>query len=177
MRRSTVAGVVLIVLVCALVVVGLVLKPGSTTKAGPAPLIGHVAPDFSLRDARGKTVSLGTLRGHPLLLNFWATWCIPCRTEMPLISRVYAAHQRSLRVLAVDLQEPASDVNTFARDYHLAFVPLLDTGGTVWDLYHLSSNGPKPVTFWVDRQGVIRSIVYGEMTPKDLQSGLRRVGV
>jgi peroxiredoxin len=96
---------------------------------------------------------------------------------MPLINHVYAAHRSSLRVVAVDLREPASDVNAFVRDYHLSFTPVLDSGGSVWDLYHLSSNGPKPVTFWVDRHGVIRSIVYGEMSHQDLQTGLKRVGV
>jgi peroxiredoxin len=80
-------------------------------------------------------------------------------------------------VVAVDLQEPATDVNNFARDYHLAFVPVLDSGGTVWDLYHLSSNGPKPVTFWIDRTGVIRAIYYGEMTRQDLVAGMKKVGI
>src|SRR5579859_1465244 len=121
MTRTSLIGLGLVVLVIVLLAVGVSVRPRSSKGSGPAPLVGHEAPNFSLLDTTGRTVSLSTFRGRSVLLNFWATWCIPCRTEMPLINRTYEAHQKDLRVLAIDLQEPLSDVNTFARTYHLAF--------------------------------------------------------
>jgi cytochrome c biogenesis protein CcmG, thiol:disulfide interchange protein DsbE len=177
MTRTSLMGLGLLALIGVLLAVGVSLRPRSSGGNGPAPLVGREAPNFSLHDTTGRTVSLSTFRGKPVLLNFWATWCIPCRTEMPLINRTYKAHQKDLRVLAVDLQEPSPDVNHFARTNHLAFTPLLDSSGSVSDLYGLSPNSPKPVTFWVDRSGKIRFIHYGQMDPTDIATGLKRVGL
>jgi cytochrome c biogenesis protein CcmG/thiol:disulfide interchange protein DsbE len=177
MTRSSLIGLGLVVLIVVLLAVGVSLRPRSSGGTGPAPIVGREAPNFSLNDTTGRIVSLSTFRGRPVLLNFWATWCIPCRTEMPLINRAYEAHRKDLRVLAVDLQEPSSDVNHFARSYHLAFTPLLDSSGSVSDLYRLSPNGPKPVTFWVDRSGKIRFIHYGQMDQTDISTGLKKVAL
>jgi cytochrome c biogenesis protein CcmG/thiol:disulfide interchange protein DsbE len=177
MKRSRWIGLGVVGLILILLAVGVTLKPHSSAGRGAAPLVGHEAPNFSLDSTSGRIVSLSALRGSAVLLNFWATWCVPCRTEMPLINLAYQAHHKNLRVLAVDLQEPASDVESFARHYRLAFSPLLDSSGTVSDLYRISPNSPKPVTFWVDRSGVIRFIHYGQMQPADLATGLRKVSL
>jgi peroxiredoxin len=177
MKRSTWVGLGVVGLILILLAVGVTLRPHSSSGTGPAPLVGHEAPNFSLENTSGRVVSLSAFRGSAVLLNFWATWCVPCRTEMPLINRTYQTHHKNLRVLAVDLQEPASDVDSFARHYHLAFSPLLDSSGTVSDLYRLSPNSPKPVTFWVDSSGIIRFIHYGQMQPSDIATGLRKVAL
>jgi peroxiredoxin len=96
---------------------------------------------------------------------------------MPLINSAYARHKHSLRVLAVDLQEPASEVDAFTRRYGISFSPLLDSTGSVWNLYRLSVSGPKPVTFWIGRDGVIRSVHYGQMGRQDVTNGLHAVGL
>src|SRR5438270_4350934 len=111
MKRSTLIGVAVVGLILIVLAVGITLRPHSNAGSGPAPLVGHEAPNFSLENTGGRVVSLSTFRGGAVLLNFWATWCIPCRTEMPLINRAFQAHHKSLQVLAVDLQEPASDVD------------------------------------------------------------------
>jgi peroxiredoxin len=124
-----------------------------------SPVAGRPAPDFTLQSVNGETFSLGELRGQVVLLNFWATWCPPCREEMPTLQAVYDAHRADgLMVLAVDQNEPASLVQDFGRELGLTFPLLLDPGYVVSDEYRISL---LPSTFFIDRQGVIRDVVFG----------------
>ncbi len=154
-----------IAVITLLVVAGTLVQPSkpitatesSATKLSPAPKVGHPAPPFTLSDMDGKKVRLEQYRGRVVLINFFATWCVPCRSELPAINRVYRAHQSDLVVLAVDKQEPESDVRRFATEHSFAFSPLLDPELTVWQRYGVSI---QPMTFWIDRNGIIRSIRY-----------------
>ena len=127
---------------------------------GIAPQIGFTAPDFELPDLKGGTVRLSDLRGRVVLLNFWATWCGPCRVEMPTIQAVYEDYgDRGLSVLAVagDYQG-AEFVAPFMRDLGLTFPGLLDERGEVQDLYFVNA---LPMTFLLDRNGVVVNKLVG----------------
>lgn len=128
---------------------------------------GDVAPDFSLQDLNGETVKLSQFRGRPVLINFWATWCGPCRAEMPEIEAAYQTYRgQGFTVLAVDVQEPPEDVRAFAEELRLSFVPLLDTAGAVFDLYQVRA---LPTSYLVDRQGRISAVHLGPMTGEQIR--------
>ena len=112
---------------------------------------GKIASDFTLKDLNGKVVSLSDYRGKIVFLNFWATWCPPCRKEMPSMEKLYQRFKdEDFVMLAVDLRERQSTVKDFARDYKLNFTILLDSTGKVSDIYGVRAI---PTTYLVNRQG------------------------
>ena len=135
---------------------------GSTTQGDiPAPQEGFLAPDFRLETFGGDGYTLSELRGKPVLINFWASWCPPCRSEMPAIQKVYEEFQdQGFVVLAVNSthQDNLGDAITFAQIRKLTFPILLDKDGSVSDLYEVRS---LPTTFFVDPQGIIQEVVIG----------------
>ncbi len=102
----------------------------------------------------GEPVSLGDLRGNPVVLNFWATWCRPCVLEMPLLEEVYQEYSdRGLIVLAVNVRESSSRVEEFVQSKELSFPVVLDTGGVVTQQY---GTRYYPTTFFIDEDGIIQ---------------------
>ncbi len=142
----------------------------------PAPREGFLAPEFTLNDPQGASVSLSQLRGRPVLVNLWATWCEPCRAEMPLIEKMYELHQeQGFVVLAVNvtMQDDPFAIVPFIREYHLTFPILLDETGEVADLYELRS---LPTSFFIRRDGVIAEVVVGgPMTEALLQARIEEI--
>lgn len=122
--------------------------------------VGNVAPDFSLTDLRGSRVSLREVAGRNrvTVLNFWATWCPPCRREIPELVQFYRQYGNRVAVIAVNLQEDPNIVRQFARSYGMDFPVLTDVGGDVAALYQIYAI---PTTFILDRDGVIRQIFQG----------------
>ncbi len=139
--------------------------PGAAARiSAPAPDFEWVAPDGSKR-------SLGGLRGRPVVINFWATWCLPCRNEMPLLERTAAARPE-VTFLAVDLDEDGEQVRAFFDELGLTKLePLLDVGSQTARRYGLAS---VPSTFFVGPDGTIRHIEIGEMDEARLARGLEK---
>ena len=138
----------------------LVPGPGSAAADGLDPAGKPQAPDFTLADLRGEPVRLSDLRGRVVLLNFWATWCMPCRDEMPSMQRLWQTYRdRGLTVLAVSTDTGGKKrVANFARRLELSFPILLDSDGQVSDRYQVSG---VPASFLIDRQGRIVAHVLG----------------
>lgn len=137
--------------------------PASATTAGriPSPREGFLAPDFTLETLDGGQVTLSDLRGQAVVVNLWASWCPPCRAEMPALQRVYEAYRdRGLVVLAVNVtyQDSLADATAFVRQYGLTFPVALDRRGLVANRYLLRA---LPSTYFVDREGVIRKVIVG----------------
>ena len=138
----------------------LAFGPGPASAADPlfgALAVTHVnggvqAPDFALATPDGKqNLSLASLRGKVVLLNFWATWCPPCREEMPSMERLSQEFKdQGLAVVAVDLQESPKQVARFMKDFRLSFPAALDADGKVAARYQVRA---LPSTFLVDRAG------------------------
>ena len=130
--------------------------------ASPAsPRQGFAAPDFTLDLLGGGEVTLSDLRGKPVVVNLWASWCPPCRAEMPAIQKVYQDYKDlGLVVLGVNTtnQDSEADAAAFVRDYGLTFPIPLDRDGSVSVRYALRG---LPTTFFIDREGIIRSVVVG----------------
>lgn len=124
-----------------------------------APHTNFRAPEFSLPALNNETFSLESVRGNVVVLNFWATWCPPCRGEMPALDAVYRAQrERGVIVLGVNQMERADTVQNFAQEFQLAFPILRDADGSLSARYQVSA---MPTTFFIDRNGVIRNVVIG----------------
>jgi peroxiredoxin len=145
----------------------------NTTGRSPAAEIGRAAPDFRLSQLGGGESQLSDLRGRVVILNFWATWCAPCRQEMPEFVRIYSAKQgQGLEIVAVDLQEAESQVQSFVDEFGMRFPILFDRSGEVARTYRVNQ---LPVTLIIDRDGVVRAAKYGPVTPEFLQTELDKV--
>ncbi len=132
---------------------------GETSSPRHAPQRGFFPPPFTLATLDGETVTPADLQGQAVVVNFWATWCAPCRAEMPALERVWEQYRSSgLTILAVNLQESPGRVSQFVEQHQLSFPILLDTDGRVFQEYHVQLY---PTTFFIGRDGVIRDVVYG----------------
>jgi cytochrome c biogenesis protein CcmG/thiol:disulfide interchange protein DsbE len=137
--------------------------PASATIAGriPSPREGFAAPDFTLPTLAGDTLRLSDLRGQVVVVNLWASWCPPCREEMPALERVYRdVHLDGVEVLAVNAtyQDSLSDAASFAKRNGLSFPVLMDTTGGTARRYQLRA---LPSTYFIDAKGVIGRVVIG----------------
>ncbi len=133
----------------------------STAGQIPAPQKGFLAPDFTLETLEGESVTLSDLRGKVVLLNFWATWCPPCRAEMPAFQQAYADYKdEDFVILAVNAttQDSPEEVAKFIDEYGLRFPIVLDKTGETNRLYQVQS---LPTSFFVDKEGVIQEVVVG----------------
>ncbi len=137
---------------------GLTGTPGSA-KSAVGPEVGKLAPNFRLATTYGTLVTLSDLRGNPVLLNFWATWCPPCRSEMPAMQKVHdQMRDKGLVVLAVDVEEQGGDVADYKRSLGITFATPLDQLGDVSGGYHVVA---LPSTFIIDKDGFVRQIRVG----------------
>jgi cytochrome c biogenesis protein CcmG, thiol:disulfide interchange protein DsbE len=120
---------------------------------GMAKVPPKAASDFTLLDTDGQQVSLQQYRGKVVFLNFWATWCIPCREEMPSLERLHQTYQaQDLAIISIDLKEGADQVKAFFQKHGLSFPSLLDPNGTVFRDYLVAG---MPTTYLIDRNGTL----------------------
>ena len=160
---------------------GIVALPAekNTTGRPVSSDVGRAAPDFLLQTPDGGQLRLSDLRGHPVLVNFWASWCTPCREEMPDIVRAYAAHGGAgLKIVAVDLQENADQVRSFAGEFGMTFPIAIDRTGAVASAWRIG--GPIkgiPSSYFLDAGGVVRARVFGPLTAQTLSDNLATIGV
>jgi peroxiredoxin len=137
-------------------------KSGTSTSGKiPAPQQGFLAPDFELQTTTGETVKLSDLRGQAVLVNLWATWCPPCRAEMPAIEKVYNEYKDDgLVVLAINMtyQDDPSNISPFINEYGLTFPILLDETSETANAYQLRS---LPSSYFIGRDGIINEVIIG----------------
>ena len=154
-------------------------ETGNPTPAANGPVqVGKPAPAFTLKDVDGHSVSLSSLQGKPVLISFWATWCVPCRDELPLIRDEYLAHRaEGLSVVAINFgDESASTVRKFWSSFALQPAPFLDPDGHVANAYGvaLRSTG-LPVSVLVARDGTVSSYEPFPLTKDFLDTALAKV--
>jgi peroxiredoxin len=134
-----------------------------TSTAGkiPAPQAGFLAPDFELKTPEGETIRLADLRGQPVLVNLWATWCPPCRAEMQTLETVYNDYKdQGFTVLAVNMtsQDDPREIAPFVEQRGLTYPILLDENGAVSKAYQMKS---LPSSFFINRDGTINEVIIG----------------
>ncbi len=142
-----------------------VIPEESAVKVGTE--IGNLAPDFALETPDGKMLRLSELRGRKAIINFWATWCAPCKLEMPDFERVHQRYADRLTLLGINLQEEPEAIKKFLRDdVHVSYPILLDRTGDVVRAYRVIA---QPATYWLDEQGRIVQQKYGAYITEELE--------
>jgi peroxiredoxin len=142
----------------ALVLTAAAALPGSAA-AAPSLVLKSPAPDFTLHAADGHNLRLQELRGQVVLVNFWATWCGPCREEMPKLDAIYRKyHGSGFTLLGVSIDDDAGNAMAVAKRLGVSFPVLLDTDKSVSKLYDLAT---MPSTVLIDRDGKVRYLNRG----------------
>jgi peroxiredoxin len=136
--------------------------------------VGDFAPDFLLQTPDGGELRLSDLRGTAVMVNFWATWCTPCREEMPRIVLAHDAHAGdSFTVVAVNLQENAGIIQNFADDFGMDFPIVIDRTGEVGDTWRIG--GPIkgiPSSYFIDAAGVVQARAFGPVSDQALAQNI-----
>lgn len=170
MRRN------IIILAFVLILAGVAMfQSGEASDREQLPKIGFQAPGFQLTDLEGESHSLDNLRGNkPVVVNFWASWCGPCRIEAPELVKLYKEYGEEIEIFAVNLTEGDSfeAAAAFAKEYGFTFPVLLDKEGTVSSLFQTRA---VPTTYFINKEGIIRDIVIGLASPSDLQAKFRQL--
>ena len=126
-------------------------------------------PGFRIRSAQGAAIDLRAYRGRPFIVNFWATWCTPCRSEMPALERAYRRYSPRIAILGIDEQEPLNEVTAFAKQYGITYAIGLDPNGVVSSVYDLNGT---PTTFFINRAALSGPSCVGHSTPARCRLGL-----
>jgi cytochrome c biogenesis protein CcmG/thiol:disulfide interchange protein DsbE len=142
--------------------------------AAPAvPRVGQPAPAFSLPTVDGKTLTLASLKGKPVYLNFFATWCVPCNEEAPDIGKLSDKYRaRGLTVVGVNELEDPRKAKEFLTKYHLAYGAVVDSDGTMGKDYGAIG---LPVHIFIDRSGVVKTYRLGEMDRGEIESAIKGI--
>lgn len=146
--------------------------------AGPGaavdtPVVGRPAPAFDLQTLDGGRLSLADLRGSPVVVNFWASWCVPCREEAPLLTAAARAYEaQGLRVVGIVYQDSAESARDFMARYTQTYPGLLDPDGRTAIDYGVFGI---PETFFIDRDGIVRSRQVGPVTKEGLDRQIREI--
>ncbi len=140
---------------------------------GTQPVQGQLAPNFAFQYPNGDTFTLADFRGQPVIVNFWATWCPPCRREMPGLVKAYEEHKDDgLMILEVDVAEPPEAVAQFVQEYDMTMPVILDQRQEVTRLYRTDSF---PTSFFIDKDGVIQVRWVGYLPEEQLALNLQTI--
>ncbi len=138
---------------------GLLVTVFAATALASSDLEGRAAPDFALKSSTGENLRLSEYRGDVVMINFWATWCGPCRQEMPLLDELYARYERvGFNLLGVNIDDDSRRAMQMIEELGVDFPVLFDARKEVSKLYEVDA---MPVTVLVDREGNVRHVHHG----------------
>ena len=140
---------------------------GSVTDNSPAP-------DFALPDILDNQIKLSEFYGRVVIINFWTTWCIPCKQEMPVLDEISRINYDNIVVIGVNVGESVEKVKSFVNEVGVAYPILIDAKGLVGITYHVNGY---PTTYFVDAAGIIRGKYVGLMTPRLIEQYLLPLGI
>lgn len=151
--------------------------PPTTTPTTSAAVtgveIGQIAPDFALQSLEARPVRLSDFRGHPVWINFWASWCPPCRDEMPRLEGVYVSHAKDgLVILGAAVRDSPADAAAFVKEVGVTYPIVVDVPGKVGNEYHAVA---LPVQYWLDRDGIVRDWSSGELPLDQYDPALAKI--
>jgi len=179
-RRIITFGVLGIIALLAGIIGWLVLLPSSSQQPLAGVAIGTKAPNFTLQvyggSDMGAHVNLSTLRGHPVILNFWSESCRPCLQEVPYLERFYSQYgaQHQFALLGINQADPRDDIAKFGADFHVTYPLLFDKGGVINAKYAVIAI---PTTYFIDSRGIVRSVFVQPLTPRTMQQGFSSIGM
>ncbi len=162
-------------IICALLVLTLMALQCARGPSGEeSPEVGRPAPNFQLADLSGRSVSLDQFRGKIVMLDFWATWCGPCRVTMPVLEKLQREYSKDLTLLAINLEEPRDQVRNYVAGRNISSTVLLDEDGKVGQAYGSDSI---PMQVLIDQQGIVRrvSVGYSPALVDQLRSAIEKL--
>ena len=161
-RMSKTRLIVIILIIAVVVIVGIVLSRSSCSPSD-STLLSQKAPDFTLSTMTGANITLSELEGTPVVLNFWATTCGYCVRELPYFEAVAQASEADTKVIAINVGQSASTIQTFFGDYEPTMIVALDKSTETFVNYCQEDNprGYIPTTIFVDSEGIVKSIKIG----------------
>ena len=179
MKRNGTVLIVIIGVVSLMIYAGARLSRQTAAQSGGAPpeeasslKPGSTAPDFELKTVDGKPVKLSSYRGKAVLLNFWATWCGPCKIEIPWLVDFYKQYQpNGLEIVGIAMDSEHDEIPKFVKDMNINYT-ILEGTENVSDAYGGLSG--YPVTFFIDRNGKIVNVVYGLKGHSDLEDDIKK---
>lgn len=163
------------ILAMALIAIGCAGKQapgGSHAPKAHGVVVGQPAPALTLKDIDGKPVSLAQFRGKPVFINAFATWCPPCKQELPGIVKSYPEYRGKVVFLGIDEQEDAELVIPFLKRFGITYQVALDPSGGFADTYQVSS---LPASFFIDKEGVVQKVYRGFMTPEAFKENISAI--
>jgi thiol-disulfide isomerase/thioredoxin len=149
-----------------------VLQASGPITLTEAPIVGHPAPDFTLQTAVGQTITLSEITnqagssGKPVVLNFWASWCAPCRVEMPSLQQASVTYNGRVVFIGINQGEDFATITDFGNEYHVTYPLLMDPDNQVNRLYEVNS---LPTTIFIDQSGIVQEVVIGILSEAVLQ--------
>lgn len=163
--RIAILGVLLVALVFAIYT--------SLDKDPNAVKIGRKAPNFSLEQLNGSPIALADLKGKGVVLNFWGSWCDPCKAEMPELQKQHEAYKdKGLVIIGVNIGESPITVQPFVKQYGINFPIMLDRASEITKLYRI---GPIPTTFFIDKDGEVKEIFIGQMNEQIMTEKVAKI--
>jgi peroxiredoxin len=163
--RVAILGVLLVALVFAVY--------SSLEKDPNAVKVGKEAPNFSLEQLNGPAITLSDLRGKGVVLNFWGTWCEPCKSEMPALQKQYEMYKdKGLVIIGVNIGQAPATVDPFVKQLGVSFPILLDRQSQITKLYRI---GPIPTTFFIDPDGEVKEIFIGVLNEAMLADKVAKI--
>jgi len=140
--------------------------------AASPPLVGGPAPPFQLKNVAGQMVKFSDLKGKFVVLNFWATWCVPCTKEMPELQKAHQSLKNDIHIVGINFAESDDRVGEFVHEHHLSFPILLDGRGNVSQEYEVLN---LPVTYLITPDGIVREKIFGGgITQKMIEAKFNR---
>ena len=158
----------------------LVLLPSPSQQPVAGVAIGIAAPDFTLPiyggGGIGGSIALHALRGHPVILNFWSESCLPCRSEVPYLERIFTQFgaKGQFSLLGINQADPEDDISRFGADFAITYPLLFDKGGETNIAYAVTAI---PTTYFIDSSGIVRSVIVQPLTPQTMRRGLSSIGI
>lgn len=135
--------------------------------------IGTQAPNFSLEQLNTKPLKLSDLKGKGVVLNFWGSWCEPCKAEFPELEKQYQRFQsEGIEVVGVNISETPLAIQQFVDQYHVSFPILMDRQSEITRLYQI---GPIPTTFFIDKDGIVKEQVIGQMNESIIMDKVKKI--
>ncbi|RHW36053.1 thiol-disulfide oxidoreductase ResA [Neobacillus notoginsengisoli] len=164
---------VIIVIILLISVIFAIYKNTIDKNESQKASVNFQAPNFNLKTLDGNVLELKKLRGKAVLINFWATWCEPCKKEMPDIQEAYNQYKdQNFEIIGVGFQESEISINNFIQNYHLSFPVVIDKSGEVINAYSVRF---VPTSVFIDSEGTIKRTYEGQMSRDQLDQWIKEI--
>lgn len=172
-RAILLIGIAIVAILGFTLLLAVPLGDGGREMVGGHPLFEQEAPEIDSITLEGDQVTLSSLRGRPVLINFWASWCGPCREEFPLLVAAYEEHgDEGLEILGIVRDDSPESAASFAADQGAEWPMVLDTESDAWEAYRATG---LPTSFFLDTDGIVRAFSLGAFTEEGLQRQLATI--